>query len=242
MRDLADRGFEIGVHGYNHDGRLFSSRAEFDRRVPAINEALRSWGAVGFRAPMVHRNLRWMQSLEIEYDASCFDADPYQAMPGGVGSVWPFIAGRFVELPYTLAQDHTLFVVRGQRDGRIWNEKMSYVAHLNGMALVITHPDYLDSGPRLDVYRQLLLRAQGTGGMWHALPRETAAWWRDRDALRLSCQSGGTWHIEGPAASRARVAAIRPAPTGNSQQAPLAWTGSQQRTPQKVRMCAAQGL
>src|SRR6185295_6616832 len=78
LRDLRDRGFEIGVHGYNHDGRLFASRTMFDRRAAAINAALKAWGAVGFRAPMVHRNLEWLQALDIEYDASCFDADPYQ--------------------------------------------------------------------------------------------------------------------------------------------------------------------
>ena len=122
IRELTDRGFEIGVHGYNHDGKLFTSRAVFDRRVPAIHAALESFAAVGFRAPMVHRNLQWLQDLDIQYDASCFDVDPYQAMPGGIGSCWPFIAGRFVELPYTLPQDHTLFIALKQRDGRIWQQ------------------------------------------------------------------------------------------------------------------------
>src|SRR4029079_11830143 len=124
------RGFEIGIHGYNHDGKLFTSKRIFDSRLPAINAALRDFDAVGFRAPMVHRNLDWMQSLEIEYDASCYDADPYHAMPGGVGAPWPFIAGRFVELPYTLPQDHTLFVALGERDERIWTSKLAFIAKL----------------------------------------------------------------------------------------------------------------
>jgi hypothetical protein len=223
FRELADRGFEIGVHGYNHDGKLFTSRAMFNRRVPAINEALRTWGAVGFRAPMVHRNLRWMQSLDIQYDASCFDADPYQAMPGGVGSIWPFVAGRFVELPYTLPQDHTLLVARNEQDGKIWHQKLAYLARLNGMALVITHPDYLDSPRRLEIYRRLLRRAREMAGMWHALPREIAAWWHLRDELSLRQSASGTWNIEGPAASRARLAAIRPAigPARNDPE--IAW-------------------
>ena len=185
LRDLQARGFEIGVHGYNHDGKLFTSRPAFESRLPAINAALNEFGAVGFRAPMVHRNLQWMQALEIEYDASCFDIDPYQAMPGGVGSVWPFIAGRFVELPYTLPQDHTLFIALGERDGRTWIAKFDHVARLGGMALLITHPDYLDPGPRMDAYRGLLERARETEGMWHALPHQVAAWWRERDRSNL---------------------------------------------------------
>jgi peptidoglycan/xylan/chitin deacetylase (PgdA/CDA1 family) len=211
LRDLRRRGFEIGVHGYNHDGRLFSSRRVFNRRAPRINAALETFGAVGFRAPMVHRNLSWLQALDIEYDASCFDADPYQAMPGGVGSVWPFIAGRFVELPYTLPQDHTLFIVLRERDGRIWHQKLRYVAQLHGMSLVITHPDYLDSDLRLDAYRRLLNEAREMAGVWHALPREVAAWWRARDESRLRQEADGTWRIDGPAADRARAATLRAA-------------------------------
>jgi peptidoglycan/xylan/chitin deacetylase (PgdA/CDA1 family) len=234
LRELTERGFEIGVHGYNHDGRLFASRAEFDRRVPAINDALRSWGAVGFRAPMVHRNLRWMQSLEIQYDASCFDSDPYQAMPGGVGGVWPFIAGRFVELPYTLPQDHTLLIVRNERDYRLWSEKLAYLSELNGMALAITHPDYLDSPRRLDLYRGLLCGARDLAGMWHALPRQVAAWWRLRDVLKLRKTAAGNWEIEGPAASRARLATIRPSRIQAPYSLPILWTTP---APQKTQQC-----
>jgi peptidoglycan/xylan/chitin deacetylase (PgdA/CDA1 family) len=211
LRDLQTRGFEIGVHGYNHDGRLFTSRTVFDCRVLAINAALEAFGAVGFRAPMVHRNLEWLQALHIEYDASCFDVDPYQAMPGGVGAAWPFIAGRFVELPYTLPQDHTLFVALNERDGRIWQEKLKFIAKCGGMALLITHPDYLNTDYRIEAYRRLLESALETPGMWHALPMEVAAWWRQRDASKLQRSANGNWQVEGPAADRARGAALHAA-------------------------------
>ncbi|HUP89685.1 MAG TPA: hypothetical protein VM100_10050 [Longimicrobiales bacterium] len=202
LRELQSRGFEIGVHGYSHDGKLFTSRRIFERRAPAINEALRAYRAVGFRAPMVHRNLEWLQSLEIEYDASYFDVDPYQAMPGGIGSVWPFIAGRFVELPYTLPQDHTLFVALREKTGRIWEEKLEYVARLGGAAMFITHPDYLTSDARLAAYQRLLEKAREMPGMWHALPRQVAEWWRMRDASTFGRDSIGNAFVKGPAAER----------------------------------------
>ncbi len=94
IAELRALNCEIGIHGYNHDGRLFSSRGEFQRRATAINEALSTHEAVGFRAPMVHRNPEWLQDLNVAYDASFFDSDPFQAMPRGVGGVWPFIVGR----------------------------------------------------------------------------------------------------------------------------------------------------
>lgn len=208
VRDLQDRGFEIAVHGYNHDGKLFTSRSIFDSRVPAINAALKSFQAVGFRAPMVHRNLEWLQAIDIEYDASYFDIDPYQAMPGGVGGMWPFVAGRFVELPYTLPQDHTLFIALGKRDGAIWEHKLDYIARQGGMALFITHPDYMDRAERITAYRQLLEKARSLDGIWHALPRDVARWWRDRDRSSIEYDADGRPGIKGRAAARGRAATL----------------------------------
>jgi peptidoglycan/xylan/chitin deacetylase (PgdA/CDA1 family) len=208
VAELTARGFEIGIHGYNHDGRLYYSRGVFQRRAKAINEALRRYGAVGFRSPMVHRNLEWLQALEIEYDASCFDRDPYQAMPGGVGSLWPFIAGKFVELPYTLPQDHTVWIARGEIGFATWERKLRYVAERNGMALMLTHPDYMLSPERLDGYAAFLAQVRDESQPWYALPYEVARWWRDRDASHIHRQSDGALAIVGPAGTRAVPATI----------------------------------
>ncbi len=178
LRELQQRGFEIGVHGYNHDGRLFWSERIFQQRLPYIQQALKDFNATGFRAPMVHRNLQWLQALNIEYDASCFDVDPYQPMPGGVGSLWPFVAGDFVELPYTLPQDHTLMITLGEQSDNIWRRKLEFIRQRNGMALLITHPDYLNSPQRLNIYRSFLEHVREEGDYWHALPREVAQWTR----------------------------------------------------------------
>jgi peptidoglycan/xylan/chitin deacetylase (PgdA/CDA1 family) len=204
LRDLKQRGHETGVHGYNHDGRLFESRRTFQRRAVAINRAITDFGCRGFRAPMVHRNLQWMQDLEIDYDASCFDCDPFQAMPGGVGGVWPFICGRFVELPYTLPQDHTLLVSLGETSPRIWIEKFAFLRRLAGMAMLITHPDYLDTPQRLDIYRAFLEHLVEQPNCWHALPHEVATWWRQRDQLQIVDQ-GDSPRLVGPAAERAKL-------------------------------------
>jgi peptidoglycan/xylan/chitin deacetylase (PgdA/CDA1 family) len=180
VKDLQARGFEIGIHGYNHDGQLYSSRKVFDRRAVEINKAIKKYGAVGFRSPMVHRNLNWLQALEIEYDASCFDIDPFQAAPGGVGSIWPFVAGRIVELPYTLPQDHTLFVALGEVDDRIWKNKLDFIVQHRGMALMLTHPDYMAGRRESNIYFRFLQHVKGVGKFWHATPKDVAGWWRRR--------------------------------------------------------------
>ena len=40
LAELKQRGFDIGVHGLKHDGKLFSSKKIFDERVPQINAYL----------------------------------------------------------------------------------------------------------------------------------------------------------------------------------------------------------
>ena len=183
VRSLQERGFEVGLHGLKHDGKLFFSHERFLRAAPRIAERAGELGAVGFRSPATHRNPAWMQALDIEYDSSFFDTDPYEVMPGGTMSIWPFFCGRFVELPYTLAQDNTLVTVLGEDTPRLWIEKVEFLARWGGMALLNAHPDYLRDPTCWRVYEQFLdhmatLREQCT--FWHAVPRDVGRWWRAR--------------------------------------------------------------
>lgn len=182
IRELQARGHEVAVHGFNHDGRLFSSKKRFDRRAASINQVTDLWTAKGFRAPMVHRQLHWMQALHIAYDSSCFDIDPFQAMPGGVQNIWPFQVGRFVELPYTLPQDHTLLITLQERTSRIWRHKLDFIRQNHGMALMLTHPDYLDNPERVGLYQEFLQHARSQGRPWHVLPGELADWFLQTQA------------------------------------------------------------
>ncbi len=172
-------GNEIGIHGYNHDGTDYYSERRFLQRAVYVNEALERYGAVGFRSPQVHRNLMWLQHLNILYDSSCFDYDPYQPFPGGTGSIWPFMAGKFVELPYTIPQDHVLFYLLRKKDISIWKQKAKWVAANRGMILTLTHPDYLMEGDHLRRYEEWLAYLKEIPCAWHCLPREMASWYKN---------------------------------------------------------------
>jgi peptidoglycan/xylan/chitin deacetylase (PgdA/CDA1 family) len=190
--ELRMRGFEIGVHGLRHDGRDFSSRKNFLRRATLMNHYLRELGAVGFRAPLTHRNPEWMQVLEIEYDGSFFDTDPYQPIAGGTMSIWPFQLGRFVELPYTLDQDSTMAVL-SQATPELWLKKVDFIRANHGMALLNTHPDYLSNPQSWKMYSEFLNVMSERSDYHHALPRAVAAWWRARaGAASIGELPGGT--------------------------------------------------
>ncbi len=206
IAELGRRGFEVGVHGLKHDGRLFDSHEEFLRRAERINHYLEELDAVGFRAPYVMRNPTWMQALNVAYDASFFDTDPYQPIPGGTLSLWPFLMGRFVELPYTLTQDCVLIYLRRERTATLWLRKMDVIARYRGMALLNAHPDYLRSPECRRVYEEFLRAMARRRDFWHALPREVAHWWRQRAAGNeiagamwgdLDVDETGCLHVDG---------------------------------------------
>ena len=171
LRDeLESNGFEVGIHDLKHDGRLFLSRREFSRKAARINRYLRDWNAAGFRSGFMLHKLDWLHELNIQYDASTFDTDPFEPQPEGRHTIFPFWVpatvpqkpqgnssgaihspcstfGRlrtgYVELPYTLPQDFTLFLLLREQTPNIWLQKIDWIAEHGGMALVNVHPDYL---------------------------------------------------------------------------------------------------
>jgi peptidoglycan/xylan/chitin deacetylase (PgdA/CDA1 family) len=119
IQELKTSGFEIGIHGLKHDEKLFKNRKYFLKKVPKINYYLKKYNCLGFRSPMTWRNYEYMQHLNIQYDLSFFDSDIFEGQAGGTLSFHPFVLGKFVELPYTLPQDFTLFILLGERDYKI---------------------------------------------------------------------------------------------------------------------------
>ena len=197
-KSLTRNGFEVGVHGLYHDGKYFHSREIFRQRAVRINQYLRDWGAVGFRSPSMFHNLEWIHDLDIEYDASTFDTDPFEPQPDGVRTIFPFwVKGNsdhrgYTEIPYTMPQDFTLFVLMKEKDIGIWKRKLDWVAEKGGMVVMNTHPDYMNFGVErsegdvypAERYETLLdyLSTRYAGSYWHVLPKEMARFVKSRFA------------------------------------------------------------
>ena len=78
LRDeIARGGFEVGVHDLCHDGKLYRSRRVFAQKTLRINRHLKDWGATGFRSGFMFHKLDWLHDLDIDYDTSTFDTDPF---------------------------------------------------------------------------------------------------------------------------------------------------------------------
>ena len=74
--ELAQNGFEVGVHDLHHDGRLYQSHEDFSQSAKWINHYLKEWDASGFRSGFMLRHLGWLHELEIQYDASTLTPTP----------------------------------------------------------------------------------------------------------------------------------------------------------------------
>ncbi len=195
---LRANDFEIGVHGLYHDGLLYQSLDVFRQRAGQINRYLKEWQAVGFRSPAMHHNLDWIHLLNIEYDMSTFDTDPFEPQADGVGTIFPFWVQNprqfsgYVELPYTLPQDFTLFVLMQEKSIRIWKRKLDWIARNGGMVLLNTHPDYMHFSRQTPLFDQFTvrhytdllnyIRTRYNGQYWAALPREVAAYIQQHQA------------------------------------------------------------
>lgn len=204
--ELTANSFEVGVHDLHHDGKLYESRRSFEKSAQRINQYLGEWGAVGFRSGFMLHNLEWAHQLNIQYEASTFDTDPFEPQPEGLPTIFPHwierpVSGNhhpasgngsndrkgYLELPYTLAQDSTLFLLLGEETPDIWFQKIKWVAKHGGMVLVDTHPDYMCfPGEKkkyweypVELYGALLqhVASEYRGQYWHALPKDLAAYW-----------------------------------------------------------------
>ena len=164
---------------------------------------------------MLHK-LDWLHELNIQYDASTFDTDPFEPQPEGRHTIFPFwvtapgaresgaslpkanqrpgptsgtLRAGYVELPYTLPQDFTLFLLLREQTANIWLQKLDWIARHGGMALVNVHPDYLcfdgTTPNRMEYpsahYEALLkyVSQRYDGAFWNTTPGKAAQFFAD---------------------------------------------------------------
>jgi hypothetical protein len=203
VEELRAGGFEIGVHGLYHDGRDVDSET-FPERLPQMRAYAERWEAKGFRSPATLRSWEFIPRLGFEFDSSYSDTAPFEPQPGGCCTWLPYMIENVVELPITLPQDHTLFEVLRESDEQAWREKAAFLRQEGGMALMLTHPDYIGNPALLRSYTRFLEAFANDETAWKAVPGQVSEWWRRRAASELR-HVAGSWCVVGPARDDAVV-------------------------------------
>ena len=197
---LTDNGFEVGIHGLQHDKNPFRSKEIFQKQAQQINFYLKEWNSRGFRSPSMYHDLDMIHYLDVDYDASTFDTDPFEPQPDGMGTIFPFwVPGNsnqkgYVELPYTLPQDFLLFILMKEKTIDIWKKKLDWIAENGGMALFIAHPDYMNfdgtkSGHEeypVRYYEEFLEYIKSTyrEQYWNVIPKGMALYYKETQFKR----------------------------------------------------------
>lgn len=205
---IRKRGFEVAVHDLNHDGHLFKDRKTFLERVTKINAYGKEFQAEGFRAAVLYRNQEWYDALDFSYDTSVPSVAHLDPQRGGCCTVMPYFVGKLVELPVTVTQDYSLFHILNDYSINLWKQQIELILDSHGLINVIIHPDYIVDSRERTVFESLLshlAKVRDERGVWTALAKDVAQWWRQRSEMTL-IEDGNELRIEGEGKERARIA------------------------------------
>ena len=181
LREVADRGHEIGVHGYDHSNRTpFVSRDECDRRLAEGLDGLGRYSPCGYRAPSLLRTTLLIDQLagRYDYDSSVPTSGGLFPVPGnGCATARPFqIVDGLVEIPVSLPRDGSLRFLGYQPTEilTLWKELADGIKRSpGGVVCLLTHCEDRFSGEArmLEVYGRLVECFAADAGFEFVLPR-----------------------------------------------------------------------
>jgi peptidoglycan/xylan/chitin deacetylase (PgdA/CDA1 family) len=183
LREVADRGHEVGAHGWLHEewGEL-KPKKERDlirRTTEALADALgrppRGWRSPG--GLMTPRTLGFVREAGYLYDSSFADEDvPYLV---GVDAARP--DDRIVELPWTWALDDAPFygrsgmMVRPTELAGMWMEEFDAAYRLTGCFMVVCHPRFSGRPAHALGLERVVEHVERHEGIWFARCEDVAA-------------------------------------------------------------------
>jgi peptidoglycan/xylan/chitin deacetylase (PgdA/CDA1 family) len=164
LREVIQRGHEIGVHGYDHSNRTaFLSATERRQRLTDGRAALEAYAPSGYRAPSLVRTSELVEDLAdyYRYDSSIpTSGGPFPVFNNGCASARPFRIDRTLEIPITLRRDGSVQFLgyTPQEIGAMWEQNAETIATARGVVMLLTHCEKRFSGnrPMLDTYRRFL--------------------------------------------------------------------------------------
>jgi peptidoglycan/xylan/chitin deacetylase (PgdA/CDA1 family) len=152
IAEVARRGHEVGVHGYDHANRTpFLPAEERQQRLALGKKFGDRYGAIGYRAPSLLRTKQLLSDLAplYRYDSSIpTSGGPFPVPNNGCASARPWRMGELWEIPITLPRDGSLQFLGYSPEaiGRLWQETAQIVARSGAIVSLLTHCEYGFSG------------------------------------------------------------------------------------------------
>lgn len=164
LAELRSRGYEIGVHGYDHRNRTpFADAAERQARLDGARAFATRYDATGYRAPSLLRTRSLLRDLaeRYDYDSSVPTSGGLFPVPNnGCASARPFLLEGIVEIPLSLPRDGSLRFLGYAPDAiaSLWIECADAIARSGGVIVLLTHCERRFSGnpPMIAAYRRFV--------------------------------------------------------------------------------------
>lgn len=164
LEEVAARGHEIGIHGFDHSGRMsFLSPEERARRLAAGRQLGDRYAARGYRSPSLIRSRELLADLSTlyEYDSSIpTSGGPFPSPNNGCASARPWQIDGLWELPITLPRDGTLRFLGHRPDeiADLWLRCAEVIRLSGGIVSLLTHCERGFSGnpAMLRAYRRFI--------------------------------------------------------------------------------------
>lgn len=220
IREIADCGAEVGIHGYVHnDYRSLSAAEQYQQTRQAISvfEKTRT-SYEGFRNPYLgwtEESVQVFTRLGFTYDSNeavlhdVIDLDRlpallksgyekslelFQAIPCNAYTLRPHFEGPLLRIPTSIPDDEMLFdrlrITEPEKVGHIWGSILERVYALGGIYTLNLHPER--AIPCKRALEILLARASRQPlPVWCAPLRDVARWWKERGQFRLQITAEG---------------------------------------------------
>ena len=189
MREICERGHEVGHHGYLHEGpthlSLEEERAVLEKGFESL-EKVTGRRPRGYRSPdwdLSHNSVALFKEYGFLYDSSMMASDfhPYPLLLDGQET-------GVVELPVSWDLDdapHFHFNFNPYRVGmsapskvfEIWSVEFEGAYSEGGVFMLTMHPQYIGRYHRVQLLEQLIRHISSFAGVWFATCTEIAEAW-----------------------------------------------------------------
>ncbi len=164
LKEVHERGHEIGVHGYDHSNLTpFCEPRERRRRLSAAAELIERYDIRGYRAPSLVRTRALLDDLvdRYHYDSSIPTSGGRFPVPNnGCATARPFAICGILELPLSLPRDGSLRFLGYGPESILdtWKRCADLIRRSRGSVGLLTHCEARFSGNpvMLDIYRRFL--------------------------------------------------------------------------------------
>lgn len=163
LADLSGEDFEIGLHGFSHDGHLLrEGPIIFEKKIKKALNFLKNGGIeiFGYRNPYLMRSeflLESLSKLRFQYDSSSPDIDTLPLTRPYIGlhynkpitrtiAIKNNITRRILQIPSSYPQDVQILDDYNLNDKEAFNYfkvKIDFIKDFDGLFIFHTHPIYL---------------------------------------------------------------------------------------------------